>query len=145
MFGHLPELIIIMVIALIVFGPEKLPEAAATAGKMLREVRQALDGAMNPQEEPPPDEFSTYYYESLARSGEAGPEPPSEEEAAEIWPHLGGSVAGTETVEASLPETESRPEADGIGPSVETTPRATAVDATERPDGVGPAETPKFS
>lgn len=109
MFGHLPELVIIMVIALIVFGPEKLPEAAASAGKMIREVRQALDGAMNPAEEPPSDEFSTYYYESLARSGEAGAESTTVEEAAEIWPHPGAAVAGTELIESSLPEAESVP------------------------------------
>src|SRR5205807_8560519 len=76
MFGHLPELIIILVIGLIVFGPEKLPEVAAEAGKMVREFRQIVDTAMNPHDTPVPDDFSTYYYESLGRSGE---DVPSEE------------------------------------------------------------------
>lgn len=73
MFGHFPELVIILVIALIVFGPEKLPEAAANAGKMVRELRSIMDTAMNPEHEVP-DDFSSYYYESLARAGEEVPE-----------------------------------------------------------------------
>jgi Tat protein translocase TatB subunit len=73
-FGHFPELIIILVIALIVFGPEKLPEVAANAGKMVRELREVMNTAMNPIEEEIPDDFSSYYYESLARAGEDVPE-----------------------------------------------------------------------
>ena len=37
----LPELIVIVVIALIVFGPTKLPEVGRTVGKSLREFRRA--------------------------------------------------------------------------------------------------------
>lgn len=74
MFGHMPELIFLLVIALIVFGPEKLPEMAHNAGKMVRELRQAMDSAMNPEDVEVPDDFSTYYYESLQHSGEEVPE-----------------------------------------------------------------------
>ena len=74
MFGHLPELFIIVVVALIVFGPEKLPEVAANAGKLVREVREAVNVAMNPEDHQVPDDFTTYYYESLERSGEDVPE-----------------------------------------------------------------------
>jgi sec-independent protein translocase protein TatA len=35
------ELIIILVLALIVFGPQRLPEIGRTVGKSLREVRKA--------------------------------------------------------------------------------------------------------
>jgi TatA/E family protein of Tat protein translocase len=73
-FGHFPELIIVIVIALIVFGPEKLPETAANVGKMVREFRSIVDTAMNPVEEQIPDDFSSYYYESLARAGEEVPD-----------------------------------------------------------------------
>jgi TatA/E family protein of Tat protein translocase len=70
MLGHPLELIIVLVLALIFFGPEKLPEVASSAGKFMRELRQAFEAAANPEEETLPDDFSTYYYDSMARSGE---------------------------------------------------------------------------
>lgn len=81
MFGHIPELIIILVLALIVFGPEKLPEVAHNAGKMMRELREVMDSAMNPVDVGVPDDFEAYYHESLARSGE---EPPSLEDEDDV-------------------------------------------------------------
>jgi Tat protein translocase TatB subunit len=43
MFGTLggPEVVLILVVALIVFGPRKLPEIGKTVGKMLAEFRKA--------------------------------------------------------------------------------------------------------
>jgi TatA/E family protein of Tat protein translocase len=43
MFGTIggPELILILVIALIVFGPRKLPEIGKSVGKMMMEFRRA--------------------------------------------------------------------------------------------------------
>ena len=43
MFGTLggPELLLILVLALIVFGPRKLPEIGKSMGKMLAEFRKA--------------------------------------------------------------------------------------------------------
>jgi TatA/E family protein of Tat protein translocase len=45
MFGNigLPELLIIMAIALLIFGPKKLPEVGKSIGKALREFRKASD------------------------------------------------------------------------------------------------------
>ena len=37
----IPHLIIIFVVALVVFGPEKLPELARTLGKVMGEFRRA--------------------------------------------------------------------------------------------------------
>jgi TatA/E family protein of Tat protein translocase len=61
-FGHGPELIIIIVIALIVLGPGKLPEIMQLLGRGIRELRQAsadlqktfdVNEFMNPAPSPP--------------------------------------------------------------------------------------------
>ncbi len=40
-FGHLPELMIVLVLALVIFGPKRLPEFGASLGKGIREFRHA--------------------------------------------------------------------------------------------------------
>jgi sec-independent protein translocase protein TatA len=46
MFGiGVPELIVIMVIALIVFGPGKLPEIGSALGKGIRDFKKSFEGA----------------------------------------------------------------------------------------------------
>src|SRR5256885_10097559 len=49
MFGSLgiPELILIFIVALIVFGPKKLPEIGRTLGKALGEFKKATDDFKN--------------------------------------------------------------------------------------------------
>lgn len=42
--GHLPELLIIAIVALVIFGPKRLPELGASVGKGIREFRQATAG-----------------------------------------------------------------------------------------------------
>ena len=62
MFGNLGagEIIILMVIVLLVFGANRLPEAGRAVGKGLREFKRALSDAEDgiqrlPDEEPPRD------------------------------------------------------------------------------------------
>lgn len=44
MFGiGMPELLVIMVIALIVFGPGKIPEMGSAVGKAIRHFKKAMD------------------------------------------------------------------------------------------------------
>jgi sec-independent protein translocase protein TatA len=39
--GHLPELVIVLVLALVVFGPKRLPEIGGAVGKSIREFRKS--------------------------------------------------------------------------------------------------------
>jgi TatA/E family protein of Tat protein translocase len=45
MFGNIgfPELLIILAVALLIFGPKKLPEVGRSIGKALREFRRTTD------------------------------------------------------------------------------------------------------
>ena len=47
------HLILVLVVALLVFGPGKLPELGKTLGESLRELRKALNEA-TPSPKPPP-------------------------------------------------------------------------------------------
>jgi len=51
------ELIIIFVVALLVFGPEKLPEIAKTLGKWVVEIKRGINIAKNQMENEMKDEF----------------------------------------------------------------------------------------
>jgi len=60
MFGNIgfPELLIILTIALLVFGPKKLPEIGKSIGKAIREFRKTTDEIKEKfEEEIQADEF----------------------------------------------------------------------------------------
>lgn len=48
----MPELVLILVIALVVFGPGKLPEVGKALGKGIQEFRRATTGGEQNKEEP---------------------------------------------------------------------------------------------
>lgn len=49
-FGlHLPELIIVLVVALLIFGPKKLPEMGSAIGKSIKEFRKGMNELSNPE------------------------------------------------------------------------------------------------
>jgi len=51
MFGvGVPELVIILVVALLVFGPGRLPEVGGALGRGIRDFRKALSGNDSQQE-----------------------------------------------------------------------------------------------
>ena len=47
----LPEILVVLVIALIIFGPKRLPELGRSVGKGIREFRASISG--DDDEEPP--------------------------------------------------------------------------------------------
>lgn len=51
MFGamRVPELLIVLVIALLIFGPGKLPKVGKGVGEMIRGFRQETESAKNEQ------------------------------------------------------------------------------------------------
>jgi sec-independent protein translocase protein TatA len=53
------HLILILAIALLIFGPKKLPELGQGLGKGIRGFKDALKGVREDSESPRPDETST--------------------------------------------------------------------------------------
>ncbi len=47
-----PELIVILVIALLVLGPKKLPEVGRSVGRGMREFKESLSGNDRDDDEP---------------------------------------------------------------------------------------------
>jgi sec-independent protein translocase protein TatA len=46
-----PELVIVLVIALIVLGPKKLPEFGRSLGKGMREFKESIGGGSNDRDD----------------------------------------------------------------------------------------------
>ncbi len=60
MFGfHAWDLFIILLIALVIFGPRKLPEIGGAVGKSIREFRKATSGITEQIKAPGPEPLSS--------------------------------------------------------------------------------------
>jgi Tat protein translocase TatB subunit len=76
MFGiGLPELIIILIVALIVLGPAKLPEVARSVGKALGEFKRVADDVKDSFEEEMGEETGTGPDDHKKTAGEDGDAP----------------------------------------------------------------------
>jgi sec-independent protein translocase protein TatA len=49
------ELIVVLIIALVIFGPKRLPELGRSMGKGIREFRSSVSGKDKDEESPPPE------------------------------------------------------------------------------------------
>jgi TatA/E family protein of Tat protein translocase len=102
MFGTLggPEVILILVVALIVFGPRRLPEIGKSMGKMLAEFRKASNDFKRTIE----DELEA------EKTKESQPAPPPAPEATPPVSDVGATDATTAAPEvAAVPEVAAAP------------------------------------
>ncbi len=63
---HGLDLIVILVIALLIFGPKKLPEMGSAIGKSIKEFRKGMNELTSPKEEEPKSPTAASY-EALER------------------------------------------------------------------------------
>jgi sec-independent protein translocase protein TatB len=61
----LPKLLVLVVIALVIFGPDELPKIAAQVGRALRDLRKIAEGAKNDLREGLGPEFADLEIEDL--------------------------------------------------------------------------------
>lgn len=97
MFGmSFTELLIIAVLALILLGPDKLPDAARSAGKLMRELRRATDDIK--------DQLETELYADELRKRQApvAPVPAATQSAEAAAAEPGGKPADPPTPFAGL-------------------------------------------
>ena len=80
----LPELVLILVVALLIFGPNRLPELARSLGKGLAEFRRASADLRSQVMEPPPEPPRPTPVAALTPQAEAAATPP---------PGAGGAAA----------------------------------------------------
>jgi sec-independent protein translocase protein TatA len=73
------ELLVVLIIALIVLGPQRLPEVARSVGRGMREFRHALDTEHDDEEEEGEDHEPR---PALAKAGEVEPAKPAPQPAA---------------------------------------------------------------
>jgi sec-independent protein translocase protein TatA len=92
------ELIFLLGLALLVLGPNRLPEAARAAGKAIREMRDALSGDSGDKDDE--DEFASRDEEELADAGPAA-------EASYREAVAGDNDAGSDNAAAARPGTEA--------------------------------------
>ncbi len=135
------ELVIVLLVALLLLGPAKLPELARSLGKGLRDFRKATDDVRNTVESefykldqpPPPKIPQPYPYPPPT----AQPLPPGTPEPARAaGAAAAASAAQTSASDSALPSSE----ASAAAPSPQASPPGPAVPIAPEPPPARPAE-----
>lgn len=144
-----PELLVILSLALMIFGPQRMVELARTAGKALREFRKITDefsGTFTDilKEEPPPRTHLPAAAKTAAQTQAEPPQPPTFDDSLPIPPlvtvppdeydpadqSMPPFPAESEPADEPAPETdELLAPAESIGPS--TQPKSDLSEETE--------------
>ena len=154
MFGiGMPEVILIFVIALLVFGPKELPKIARTVGKAMGELRRAsdelrdgiqreIDLAERASETPPPPVESVPTTTTPEGASSPGESPGPAGVEAEPPPEPSSTSVETPVAE-NLPESTPPFSGDQVSPAtVMEEGTLTASDAPESSETTGSAEKP---
>jgi sec-independent protein translocase protein TatB len=122
-----PHMIVVFIVVLVVFGPQKLPELARTFGKLMAEFRKASGDFKNAFEEEMRDlERQTRLAELKRQAAEAV----TVSSPATLASPAGGATALPETISADTRATE----APVITPVAESVPRLDAQPGEPAPD-----------
>jgi len=128
-----PELILIFVIALVVVGPQRLPELARTIGKGLREFRKMQDEVKDLVNTGMGDEFKDTAAELKRTASDlksaTDVRSAFREDSVRTRPHRSRGDAATEEPVRAAPEPD--PEVPAPEPVVERTPPATPSDVDD--------------
>lgn len=87
------QLLIVLIVGLIVFGPKRLPEMTKQLGKGVRDFQKGLDGVMDPSSEPAAE----------AATATAAAASPAAEPAAQATTTAAEPAAGSATAAAAPP------------------------------------------
>ena len=120
MFGiGLPELIMIMIVALLVVGPKKLPELAKSVGKALHSVKSMTDDVKQSFEEDLGNEDQQEQEKTEAGADGEGQDEPEKADAAVDGEPVQGQTAGESEAKAgsgeASPDSPDKTHSDGYG------------------------------
>lgn len=144
MFGiGLPELILIMIVGLIVFGPGKLPKVGRALGKGLREFKKAqnaLTAAMNEPEPPKPQTAAAPAQAPAAQPAAQVPQaqPPAQAATPSVAPQAAQAAPIPDA-----PQHPAFPDADAAAPASSVAAQATPAAASAATVAAQAAEAPE--